>query len=62
MHSEIGKACGLVDAIELFQAIDFGGGDFGNLRFVGVKSGDGFGYRTIANDFTEGFDDGLRAG
>ena len=62
VHGEIGQAFVRINTVELFQAIDFGAGDFGHLRFVGVKRRDCFRNRTITDNFPEGFDDGLCAG
>src|SRR3981081_4310730 len=61
VDGEVGESCGLVDAVKLAQAVDLRAGDFGNLPFVGVKRGHGFGYGAIAADFAEGSDYVLRA-
>ncbi len=62
VDGEVGEAFWLVDAVKLFQAIDFGGGNFGNLRFIGIESRNGLRDRTLADNLAKSFDHGLRAG
>ncbi len=62
VDGEVGQRGGFVDSVEFAETVDFGAGDFRNLRFVGVERGDGFGDGAIAANFAEGGDDGLRAG
>jgi hypothetical protein len=50
VDSEIGESFGTVDAVELFQAVDLGGRDFGDLGFIGVEGGDGFRHRAVPAD------------
>src|SRR5271170_5772206 len=59
---KVGQGFRLIEGVEIFEAIDFRGGDFGNLGFVGVEGGYGFRDGAVAADFAEGLDDVLRAG
>src|SRR5713226_5349976 len=62
VDGEVGQRGGFVDSVEFAEAVDFGAGDFGNLRFVGVKRGHGISDGAIAADFAEGGYDVLRTG
>jgi len=50
VHGKIGGAFRAGNSIEAVEAIDFAGGDFGYLGFIGVESGDGFGEGAVGAD------------
>src|SRR5258708_26936824 len=62
VDNEVGEGGGFIDAVEFAQAVHFRAGDLGDLRFVGVEPGHGFGYGAVPANFAEGGDYGLRAG
>src|ERR1700730_1876619 len=62
VDSEVGQGGGLFHAVEFAQAVDLGAGNFGDLRFISVERGDGFGYGTVAANFAERGDYGLCPG
>ena len=62
VDGKIGESFGAIDAVELFEAVDFCCRDFGHLGFVGVERGDGFGYGAITANFAKHRNHGLGAG
>src|SRR5271170_153553 len=53
VNFEVRQGLGLGDVVESFQTVNLGGGDFGDLGFVGVEGGHGFGNGAVAANFAE---------